>query len=147
VVAEIGVEPNVELAHSVGLITNVGIAVDETLRTNDPDIFAAGDAATFSCFARGRRLRFEHDDNARAMGRTAGRNMAGDAEPYRHLPSFYSDFLDLSYEAVGDIDNHMEVVKDWTEKFYKGVIHYLRGRRLQGGCCGISEGSWTLRAN
>jgi 3-phenylpropionate/trans-cinnamate dioxygenase ferredoxin reductase component len=42
VVAEIGVEPNVELAHSLGLITNVGIAVDETLRTNDPDIFCCG---------------------------------------------------------------------------------------------------------
>jgi 3-phenylpropionate/trans-cinnamate dioxygenase ferredoxin reductase component len=132
VVAGVGIEPNVELAHSAGLIANAGIAVDETLRTNDPDIFAAGDAATFPCFALGRRLRFEHEDNARAMGRTAGRNMAGDAEPYRYLPSFYSDFFDLSYEAVGDIDNHMEVVEDWIEKFYKGVIYYLRGKRLQG---------------
>jgi NADPH-dependent 2,4-dienoyl-CoA reductase/sulfur reductase-like enzyme len=84
VVAGIGIEPNVELAYAAGLIANAGITVDETLRTNDPDIFAAGDAAAFPCFALGRWLRFAHEDNARAMGRTAGRNMAGDAEPYRH---------------------------------------------------------------
>ena len=33
-------------------------------------------------------LRVEHEDNANAMGRSAGRNMAGNTEPYNHLPSF-----------------------------------------------------------
>ena len=35
------------------------------------------------------------------MGRLAGRRMAGDPEPYNHLPSFYSDLFELGYEAVG----------------------------------------------
>ena len=26
----------------------------------------------------------------------------------------------------------MDVVEDWIEKFYKGVIYYLRGERVQG---------------
>ena len=35
------------------------------------------------------------------MGRLAGRAMAGEREPYEHLPCFYSDMFELGYEAVG----------------------------------------------
>jgi 3-phenylpropionate/trans-cinnamate dioxygenase ferredoxin reductase component len=58
----------------------------------------------------------EHDDNANTMGRLAGRNMGGEAEPYHHLPSFYSDLFELTYEAVGELDPRLEIVTDWTEK-------------------------------
>jgi len=132
VVAGIGIQPNVELARTAGLSVGSGIIVDETLRTSDPDIFAAGDVANFPCSALDRRLRFEHEDNADAMGRTAGRNMAGGSEVYQHLPYFYSDLFDLGYEAVGDIDSRMEVAEDWVQKFYKGVIYYLKRGRVRG---------------
>ena len=42
VVAEIGIEPNADLAKSSGLIVGSGIIVNEMLRTHDPDIYAAG---------------------------------------------------------------------------------------------------------
>jgi hypothetical protein len=29
----------------------------------------------------------------------------------------------IDTEAIGDIDNNMDVVEDWIEKFYKGVIY------------------------
>lgn len=132
VVAGIGIEPNVDLAQSAGLSVQSGILVDEMLRTSDPDIYAAGDVANFPCWALERRLRFEHEDNAEAMGRAAGHNMAGRSETYRHLPSFYSDLFDLGYEAVGEIDNRMETVEDWLEKFRKGVIYYLSDNRVRG---------------
>jgi 3-phenylpropionate/trans-cinnamate dioxygenase ferredoxin reductase component len=132
VVAGIGIQPNDELARTAGLSVGGGIIVDETLRTSDPDIFAAGDVANFPCSALDKRLRFEHEDNADAMGRTAGRNMAGGSELYRHLPYFYSDLFDLGYEAVGEIDSRMEVAEDWVQKFYKGVIYYLKRGRVQG---------------
>jgi 3-phenylpropionate/trans-cinnamate dioxygenase ferredoxin reductase component len=132
VIAGIGIEPNVGLAKAAGLKVAGGIVVDETLRTGDPHIFAAGDVASFPCAALGRRLRFEHEDNARATGQTAGRNMAGAREAYRHVPSFYSDLFDIGYEAVGEIDSAMETVADWERKFHKGVIYYLRDRRVQG---------------
>jgi NADPH-dependent 2,4-dienoyl-CoA reductase/sulfur reductase-like enzyme len=106
--------------------------VDEMLRTSDPDIYAAGDVAEFPCFALGCRLRIEHADNAGVMGRVAGRNMAGSPEPYRHLPSFYSELFDLGYEAVGEIDSGMEIVEDWDQKFRHGIIYYLRERRVRG---------------
>jgi 3-phenylpropionate/trans-cinnamate dioxygenase ferredoxin reductase component len=132
VVAGIGIEPNVDLAKSAGLRVRDGVLVDEMLRTNDPDVYAAGDVANFPCRALERRLRFEHEDNAEAMGRTAGHNIAGRSEAYRHLPFFYSDLFDLGYEAVGEIDSRMETVEDWVQKFYKGVIYYLADNCVQG---------------
>src|SRR5436190_3359196 len=46
-VAGIGIEPNTELARDAGLEVKDGIVVDELLRTSHPDIYAAGDVATF----------------------------------------------------------------------------------------------------
>ena len=132
VIAGIGIKPNVDLATTAGLEVAGGIVVNELLRTSDPDIFAAGDVASFPCVALNCRLRFEHEDNADAMGRTAGRNMAGGAETYEHLPFFYSDLFDLGYEAVGEIDSTMQIVEDWVEKFYKGVIYYMKEERVLG---------------
>jgi 3-phenylpropionate/trans-cinnamate dioxygenase ferredoxin reductase subunit len=109
-----------------------GILVDEMLRASDPDIYAAGDVANFPCRVLERRLRFEHEDNAEAMGRTAGHNMAGRSEAYWHLPFFYSDLFDLGYEAVGEIDSRMETVEDWMQKFHKGVIYYVADNRVRG---------------
>lgn len=132
VIAGIGIVPNVGLAQAAGLQVDDGIIVDETLRTSDPNIFAAGDVANFPCAALKRRLRFEHEDNARAMGRTAGRNMAGGNDAYRYLPFFYSDLFDIGYEAVGEIDSRMTIIEDWVETFRKGVIYYLRNNCVRG---------------
>ncbi len=132
VVAGIGILPAVELAQSAGLAVDNGIVVDECLRTGNPDILAAGDVASFYSPVLDRRLRLEHEDNANTMGRVAGRNMAGRAEPYHHLPFFYSDLFDLGYEAVGELDSRLEVVEDWKEPFRKGVVYYLREGRVRG---------------
>jgi NADPH-dependent 2,4-dienoyl-CoA reductase/sulfur reductase-like enzyme len=132
VIAGIGIRPNVDLAKAAGLQVDDGVVVDEMLRSSHPDIFAAGDVANFPCLALNRRWRFEHEDNAEVMGRTAGRNMAGRSEPYRHLPFFYSDLFDLGYEAVGEIDSRLDTVEDWVQTFHKGVIYYLREKRVLG---------------
>jgi len=130
VVAGIGLEPNVALAQSAGLETADGIIVDAFLRSSEIDILAAGDVASFP-FA-GSRRRVEHEDNANSMGRTAGRNMAGKAESYDHLPSFYSDMFDLGYEAVGELDARFETFADWKRLHEEGVIYYLREDRVRG---------------
>jgi NADPH-dependent 2,4-dienoyl-CoA reductase/sulfur reductase-like enzyme len=132
VVAGIGLQPNIELAKAAGLQVNNGIIVDEFLRTSHPDIYAAGDVAAFYNPLLSKRIRVEHEDNANTMGRLAGRNMAGAREPYDHLPSFYSDLFDLSYEAVGELDPRLEVVTGWTEKTGSGAIYYLRESRVRG---------------
>jgi hypothetical protein len=58
--------------------------------------------------------------------------MAGEGEPYHHLPSFYSDLFELSYEAVGELDPRLEIVTDLTEKKGSGAIYYLRDSRVRG---------------
>ena len=132
VVAGLGLEPNVELAASAGLRISNGIVVDSRLRTSHPDIYAAGDVAAFHNPALEKRIRVEHEDNANTMGRCAGRNMAGEAAPYRYLPSFYSDLFDLGYEAVGDLDARLETVANWQEPYRKGVVYYLEQGRVRG---------------
>lgn len=132
VVAGIGIQPNVELAQKMGLETGNGIVVDELLKTSQPDIFAAGDVAEFMSPILGKRLRFEHEDNANTMGKQAGRNMAGAGEPYQHLPYFYSDLFELGYEAVGELDSRLETFSDWKEPFKKGVVYYLKDGRVRG---------------
>jgi 3-phenylpropionate/trans-cinnamate dioxygenase ferredoxin reductase component len=132
VVAGLGITPNVELARGADLAVDNGILVDQFLRTSHPDIYAAGDVANFYNPALDRRLRVEHEDNANTMGKMAGRAMAGSAEPYHHLPFFYSDLFELGYEAVGDLDARLETVADWKEPFREGVIYYLREGRVRG---------------
>ncbi len=132
VVAGIGILPNTGLAQQAGLAVENGIVVDEYLRTSHPDIYAAGDVASFYDTALGQRRRVEHEDNTNTMGRAAGRNMAGAGERYDHLPYFYSDLFDLGYEAVGDTDTRLQMVEDWQEPFRKGVVYYLRAGRVRG---------------
>lgn len=132
VVAGIGVEPDTALAQSIGLELDDGIVVDDHLRTSQPDIFAAGDVAAFYSATLGKRLRVEHEDNANTMGRAAGRNMAGAAEPYRHLPFFYSDMFELGYEAVGELDSRLETFTDWNRPNEEGVVYYLENKRVRG---------------
>ena len=57
VVAGVGIEPNIELAQSAGLKPENGITVDEFLRTGHPDIYAAGDVASFHSPGLGTRIR------------------------------------------------------------------------------------------
>ena len=132
VVAGLGIVPAVELAQAAGLATDNGILVDEYLRTSNPAIFAAGDVANFPSQALGHRSRVEHEDNANAQGRQAGRNLAGAAEPYHHLPFFYGDLFELGYEAVGDLDARLETVSDWKTPFREGVVYYLDAGRVRG---------------
>ncbi len=132
VVAGIGIEPNIELAESIGLTTEKGIIVDEFLRTGEADIYAAGDVAVFHNPALGKRMRVEHEDNANTMGRLAGRNMAGKSEPYDHLPFFYSDMFELGYEAVGELDSRLEMFADWKRPNEEGVVYYLKEGRVRG---------------
>jgi len=132
VVAGLGITPNVDVAEQAGVHIDNGIVVDELLRTDVPDIFAAGDVANFYSPALGTRMRVEHEDNANTMGAAAGRSMAGQGKPYHHLPFFYSDLFERGYEAVGELDARLDTFSDWKDPFTEGVIYYLKGGRVRG---------------
>ena len=132
VVAGLGIVPETGLAAAAGIRCSNGIEVDERLETSVPGVYAAGDVARFPSEAFGERIRVEHEDAALTMGRCAGRNMAGAAERYAHLPFFYSDLFDMGYEAVGRLDPRLETVASWKTPFREGVIYYLDGDRVRG---------------
>jgi NADPH-dependent 2,4-dienoyl-CoA reductase/sulfur reductase-like enzyme len=132
VVAGIGIEPETKLAQDAGLPVEGGIVVDEQLHAGHPDVYAAGDVARFRNPILKQSVRFEHEDNALAMGERAGRNMAGESEAYDRLPFFYSDLFELGYEAVGELDSRLETVADWVQPFRTGVVYYLHDDRVRG---------------
>jgi 3-phenylpropionate/trans-cinnamate dioxygenase ferredoxin reductase subunit len=132
IVAGVGIEPDVELARRAGLEVDNGIVVNDLVQTSHPDVYSAGDVAAFYNPALDKRIRAEHEDNANTMGRLAGRNMAGQAEPYHHLPYFYSDLFELGYEAVGQVDACLDTVVDWEEPYRKGVVYYMRQGQVRG---------------
>ena len=137
IIAGIGILPNTELAQAAGISIGSpelgrGILVDKYLHTDQADVFAAGDVASFYNPALEKTMRVEHEDNAKSMGHVAGLNMAGQATPYDHQPYFYSDLFDLGYEAVGELDPRLQTVADWQEPFRKGVIYYLKDEKVRG---------------
>jgi NADPH-dependent 2,4-dienoyl-CoA reductase/sulfur reductase-like enzyme len=101
VVAGVGVWPNVELAVGAGLEVVDGVSTDASLRTSDPDIFAAGDVARMTHPMLGRPLRVEHWANARESGRAAAKAMLGQPQVYDRVPFFYTDQYDLGMEYRG----------------------------------------------
>jgi NADPH-dependent 2,4-dienoyl-CoA reductase/sulfur reductase-like enzyme len=132
VIAGIGILPNTSLAEAAGIEVDNGIVVNKYLQTNQADIYAAGDVASVYNPILDMRQRVEHEDNALTSGQAVGRNMAGQATPYEHLSTFYSDLFDLGYEAVGELNPKLETVSDWQEPFRKGVVYYLDQGHLRG---------------
>ncbi|WP_020116216.1 NAD(P)/FAD-dependent oxidoreductase [Streptomyces canus] len=106
VLAAVGAAPRVALAEAAGLeladrAHGGGIAVDGQLRTSDPDIYAAGDVASFHHALFGNRLRVEHWANALNGGPAAARAMLGREVTYDRVPYFFSDQYDLGMEYSG----------------------------------------------
>lgn len=132
VIAGLGIKPNIQLAKDANLKVEDGIAVNQYLQTNDPDIFAAGDDAFYHNPALDKYIRVEHEDNAIMMGKIAGQNMTGKENAFDHLSLFYSDLFELGYEAVGILNSKLEIVEDWKEPLEEGIIYYLKERRVQG---------------
>jgi 3-phenylpropionate/trans-cinnamate dioxygenase ferredoxin reductase component len=101
----VGAAPNIALADAAGLeLAAGGIAVDATLRSSDPDIYAAGDVAAEDHPKYRHRIRVEHWANAKDQGKHVAANLLGAGEPYVLRPFFFSDQYDLGCEYRGFAD-------------------------------------------
>lgn len=147
VVTAIGIEPAVELAKDAGLELderNGGIRVNDFMMA-EPDVFVAGDVASFHDRALGRR-RVEHWDHAVVTGRIAGRNMGGQRERYGLQSMFWADLsnVDVDVTAVGLVDSGLDTVGVWNtalpsrletpsaNELLTGVVYYLKKGEIVG---------------
>jgi NADPH-dependent 2,4-dienoyl-CoA reductase/sulfur reductase-like enzyme len=135
VVAGIGASPNVGLAADAGLEVDNGVLVDASLRTSDPDIFAAGDIANELHPLLGRRLRVEHWSNALNGGPAAARAMLGQEVSYDRVPYFFSDQYDLGMEAAGisEPGYYDQVVYRGKPESLEFIAFWLRGGAVVAG--------------
>lgn len=100
----IGIRPRKELAEASGIGVDRGILVDEYLRTNAPDVFAAGDVAQVFDPFTGKYVLDSLWDPAREQGQTAGLNMAGRQKPYHKRVAFnVTRLANLTTTIIGTV--------------------------------------------
>ncbi|MFH8471898.1 NAD(P)/FAD-dependent oxidoreductase [Streptomyces sp. NPDC018000] len=140
VLAAIGAAPRTALAEAAGLAMasredGGGIAVDASLRTCDPHIFAAGDVANMPHPLFGTRLRVEHWANALNSGPAAARAMLGKDVSYDRVPYFFSDQYDLGLEYSGwaPPGSYDQVVIRGDAGKREFIAFWLKDRRVLAG--------------
>ena len=143
----IGAVPVTALAEQAGLRVENGIAVDDALRTDDPDIYAAGDCCSFPlAIYGGRRVRLEAWRNAQEQGALAARNMLGPADQERHVavPWFWSDQYDLSLQIAGLPDEgRTSVRRELGDGAF--ILFHLAGDGRLVAASGIGTGNAVAR--
>lgn len=114
-VVGIGAAPNVEFCTGLTMEKG-GFAVDSSMATSDPSVFAIGDVCAFPS-QYGGLMRCEHVDHARKSAAQAVQAAMGLApEPYKYLPYFYSRIFEYTdapivFNFFGDDSGEIKIVK------------------------------------
>lgn len=119
VIISAGVRPNMGLAEPLGLAYEKGIKVDEHLRTNQPDIYAAGDVAEF------KGMPYGIWPAAMDQGKIAGTNMAGGDLIYEGTTmanTLKVAGIDLASAGNIDAENEFESEVVTDEQIYKKIV-------------------------
>ncbi len=124
----IGISPETQLAETLGLDVDNGIATDTFGRTSDPQIWAAGDCASFPY--QGGRIRLESVQNAIDQAEVVAANMLGAETPYIPKPWFWSDQFDVKLQIAGLNTGFDQVVARPGEKPGAQSNWYYAGDRL-----------------
>ncbi|MBN9480423.1 MAG: FAD-dependent oxidoreductase [Bordetella sp.] len=90
------------LARTAGLACADGVAVDETARTSDPNIYAVGDMTRRPIPVHGGLMhRLESVPNALEQAKQAASAIVGRAPPAPEVPWFWSDQYDVKLQIAG----------------------------------------------
>jgi NADPH-dependent 2,4-dienoyl-CoA reductase/sulfur reductase-like enzyme len=120
-----GVRPNSHIAKDAGIELGVydAIKVDEHMRTNIPDIFAAGDCATARNYITNKDIYLPLGTTANKQGRVAGENAAGGNAEFKGVAgSVITKTFDLLVGKTGlDKKEALENGFDPVEKEIKSV--------------------------
>lgn len=126
VLFSVGVRPNIDLIRDSGIDFDRGAKVDNFLKTNIDDVYAAGDIAEVNGIVLGLWT------IANEQGKIAGANMTGANKEYK-LPEPFTTLTigDISLFSVGNIKDYSEVLR-----FDEGENHFrlfITDNKLTGG--------------
>jgi rhodanese-related sulfurtransferase len=153
VLFSVGVRPELGLAKQAGLALGEsgGLLVDSSLKTSDPEIYAAGDMTEVVQKVSGRKLRIPLAGPANRQGRIAATNALGGAMRYRGaIGTSVVKLVDATAAATGltekaareaGFDTGVAIVhKDHHASYYPGaqaltlkIVYDKKNGRLLGG--------------
>ncbi len=132
-----GMRSRVSSIEGTEIKVNDGILVDDRMRTNVDDIYAAGDVAEGIDFVTGKPRMNATISNAVRQGEVAGANMAGESDVYEGgIPAMVFQFfsnqaISIGLTTAGSRDSHIVKEKDDQHRKFKKLI--FKGERLVGG--------------
>jgi 3-phenylpropionate/trans-cinnamate dioxygenase ferredoxin reductase subunit len=144
VVVGIGAQPRTQLAEEAGLRVDNGVVADAALRTSAPDVFVAGDIASWHHPRYGRHIRVEHWANALNGGPAAARSMLGQPVTYDRLPYFYTDQYELGMEYSGLGGADLRVVTRGKPEDGEFIAFWLHDGRVQAA---MNVNVWDVTAD
>ncbi len=129
-IAATGVKPNLDFLDGSGIEHQWGIRVDNNLRTNIPNVYAAGDVIEVPDRLTGETYVHAIFPNAIDQGRVVGLNLVGYATPYEGAERMNSlKHLDLPIMAFGLKDGDEIVRAEWNDGLR---TFYIKDNRLVG---------------
>ncbi|XP_005463796.1 apoptosis inducing factor mitochondria associated 4 isoform X1 [Oreochromis niloticus] len=129
VIAGIGVIPNSDLLAGSGVEVDSkkAVIVDKFMRTNVPDIFAAGDVTSFPLTIRGdQRVSIGHWQMSHAHGRVAALNMLKKSTKIESVPFFWTVLLGKSIRYAGYGEGYTEIIFKGKVEERKFLAFYIK---------------------
>ena len=125
----VGLDYYTEPLRQTGAELKKGIVVDQKLRTNLPDVYAAGDAAVFFDLMIGRHNQMGTWDNAEMHGKVAAHNMAGEDEDFFDVPTYTTTMFGSTLAVMGitpDVQPDLESVRTYSleEGYYRKLFFW-----------------------
>ena len=146
VIMATGIKTNLEWLKGAGINIRQGIVVDERLRSNVPNVYAAGDVAEGRDLISGAAAVHAIEPTAQEHGRVAGANMAG--KDVRHKGSLIVNIVEVCHldaASFGAWDDGKAEVLSGLKKDRNAYRKLLfTGDRLTGAIIiGRSNDIWT----
>jgi NAD(P)H-nitrite reductase large subunit len=146
VIMATGIRTNLDWLKDSGITINRGVVVDDHLRSNVPNVYAAGDVAEGKDLVTGEAAVHAIEPTAQEHGRVVGANMAGKAVSYRgSLLANIVEVCHLDVASFGAWEDGKAVAISGLRKdrsAYRKLLFH--GDRLTGAIImGPSSDIWT----
>lgn len=143
IVYSIGTKPNLDILENTGLESRDGIIVDEKMRTNIPDIYAAGDVAEFNGQI------FGLWNIAIGQGKVAGNNIASKDSTYEPIvPVTTLSAFNLSLFSMGEVQEEKAtdiLVEKESDKHSYRKVFFREGKVIGAIVVGDTKSSPALK--